>query len=133
MPKTVIVYNFEQTCSAMKAAKKLKKKIYISSPYNAASYMGPFFFKKLVSKAEKLFPKVDYCEILNCSNDVGLALKAIECGIKNIEIECNKNASNKIKNICKKKGVGVNNIGKKKLDLKNIENVYDECLKWFKN
>ena len=30
MSKTVIVYNFEQTCSAMKAAKKLKKKnIYI--------------------------------------------------------------------------------------------------------
>ena len=59
MSKTVIVYNFEQTCSAMKAAKKLKKKIYISSPDNAGSYMGPLFFKQLVFNASKLFPKVD--------------------------------------------------------------------------
>ena len=117
MSKTVIVYNFEQTCSAMKAAKKLKKKIYISSPDNAGSYMGPLFFKQLVFNASKLFPKVDYSEILNCSNDIGIALEAIECGIKNI---------------CKKKGVGINTINNKKLDLKNVKNTYDECLKWFK-
>tara|TARA_Y100000590_G_scaffold469970_1_gene661027 strand:- start:1027 stop:1428 length:402 start_codon:yes stop_codon:yes gene_type:complete len=132
MSKTVIVYNFEQTCSAMKAAKKLKKKIYISSPDNAGSYMGPLFFKQLVFNASKLFPKVDYSEILNCSNDIGIALEAIECGIKNIEINCNKNIFEKIKNICKKKGVGINTINNKKLDLKNVKNTYDECLKWFK-
>ena len=128
--KTIIVYNFEHIYCAMKAAKKLKKKICISSPINAASYMGPYFFKELLNKAKKLFPRVDCSEILNCSNDIGLAFEAIECGIKNIEIECNKSVLLKIKNICKKKGVGVNNIGKNKLDLKYIENIDDECLKW---
>ena len=133
MTKTVIIYNFKQICEAMKAASKTKKKICISSPYNAASYMGPFFFKELVKAAEKLFPKVNYFELLNCSNDVGLALKAIKYNIKNIEIECNQNITKKIKNICKKKGIGVNNIGKKRLDLKNISNVYEECLKLLNN
>ena len=94
--------------------------------------MGPLFFKQLVFNASKLFPKVDYSEILNCSNDIGIALEAIECGIKNIEINCNKNIFEKIKNICKKKGVGINTINNKKLDLKNVKNTYDECLKWFK-
>ncbi len=133
MTKTIIIYNFKQICDVMKAASKTKKKICIASPYSAASYMGPFFFKELVKTAEKLFPKVNYFELLNCSNDVGLALKAIECDIKNIEIECNQNISKKIKNICKKKGIGVNNIDKKELDLKNKTNVYEECLKWLNN
>ena len=39
----------------------------------------------------------------------------------------------KIKNICKKKGLSVNDTNKKKLDLKHVEDVYDECLKWLNN
>tara|TARA_B100000586_G_C19940165_1_gene355182 strand:- start:55 stop:471 length:417 start_codon:yes stop_codon:yes gene_type:complete len=131
--KVVVVHNYNQAFYAMKAASKIKKKIYILSPENAASYMGPLFFKKLLKKAEKSFPKVKYCEILNCNNDIGLALEAIQCGIKSIEIKCNQLVLKKIKNICKKEGVSVNNVNKKKLDLEYVENVYDECLKWFDN
>ena len=128
--KTIVIYNYNHAYMVMKAASKLKKKIYISSPPNAASYMGPIFFKKILEKAKKSFPDVDYNEILDCSNDTGLALEAIHYKIKNIKLKCSKIVLRKIKNICKKNGLSINNIKKKRLDLKNVENVYDECLKW---
>jgi len=131
--KVIIIYNYYDAYFAMKAASKLKKNIYISSPPNAASYIGPLFFKKLLKKVKQLFPNVNYHEILDCGNDRGLALEAIHYGIKNIEIKCNENALKKIKNICKKQGVGINNTSRKKLDLKNIEDVYSECIKWLSN
>jgi len=128
--KVIVVYNYDHVISTMKAASKLKKNIIIASPPNAAAYMGPMFFKKLLKKGKSLFPSVKYVEILDCGNDTGLALEAIHCGINRIKIKCNKTVLEKIKNICKKKGLTVNNISKKKLDLKYVEDVYSECLKW---
>ena len=46
--KVIIIYNYNHIICAMKAASKLEKKIIIESPPNAASYMGPLFFKKLM-------------------------------------------------------------------------------------
>ena len=91
--KVIIIYNYNHIICAMKAASKLEKKIIIESPPNAASYMGPLFFKKLLKKGISLFPTIKYIEILDCGN-------------------------------------GTN---KKKLDLKHVEDVYDECLKWLNN
>lgn len=131
--KVIVVYNYDHVVSAIKAASKLKKKIILSSPPNAATYMGPLFFKKLLKKGKSLFPNVKCIEILDCGNDSGLALEAIHYGIDLIKIKCNKTVLQKIKNICKKQGVGINNTITQKLDLKNIEDVYGECLKWLSN
>ena len=115
-------------------AKKLgAKKIIIESPTNCAAYMGPSYFKQLLKKGKSLFPGVNCIEILDCGNDSGLALEAIHYGIDLIKIKCNKTVLQKIKNICKKQGVGINNTITQKLDLKNIEDVYGECLKWLSN
>ena len=130
--KVIIIYNYNHIICAMKAASKLEKKIIIESPPNAASYMGPLFFKKLLKKGKSLFPTIKYIEILDCGNDTGLALEAIHPEI-NLKIKCNKIVLEKIKNICKKKGLSVNGTNKKKLDLKHVEDVYDECLKWLNN
>ena len=130
--KVIIIYNYNHIICAMKAASKLEKKIIIESPPNAASYMGPLFFKKLLKKGKSLFPTIKYIEILDCGNDTGLALEAIHHKI-NLKIKCNKIVLEKIKNICKKKGLSVNDTNKKKLDLKHVEDVYDECLKWLNN
>ena len=131
--KIIVVHNYNHVKCAMKAAKKLQKKIIIQSPNNAGSYMGPLFFKKLLKKCESLFPGVDYMEILDCGNDTGCALEAINHNVRIIKIDCNKKSLEKIKNICKKKGLSVNNINSKKLDLNLVEDVYDECLKWLNN
>ena len=131
--KVIVVYNYSHVIFAMKAASKLKKNIIIASPPNAATYMGPLYFKKLLKKGRLLFPNVKYVEILDCGNDTGLALEAIHCGINRIKIKCNKTVLEKIKNICKKKGLVINNISKKNLDLKYVEDVYSECLKWLNN
>ena len=128
--KTIVVYNYDHVMSAMKAALKLKKKIIIESPTNCAAYMGPSYFKQLLKKGKSLFPGVNCIEILDCGNDTGLALEAIDCGIEHIKIKCNRTVLKKIKNICKKKDLVVNNISKKKLDLKYVEDGYSECLKW---
>ena len=130
--KVIIIYNYNHIICAMKAASKLEKKIIIESPPNAASYMGPLFFKKLLKKGKSLFPTIKCIEILDCGNDTGLALEAIHHEI-NLKIKCNKIVLEKIKNICKKKGLSVNDTNKKKLDLKHVEDVYDECLKWLNN
>ena len=44
--KVIVVHNYNHAFYAMKAAAKIKKKIYILSHENEASYMGPLFFKK---------------------------------------------------------------------------------------
>ena len=130
--KVIIIYNYNHIICAMKAASKLEKKIIIESPPNAASYMGPLFFKKLLKKGKSLFPTIKYIEILDCGNDTGLALETIHHEI-NLKIKCNKIVLEKIKIICKKRGLSVNDTNKKKLDLKHVEDVYDECLKWLNN
>ena len=131
--KVIVVYNYNHVICVMKAAEKLKKNIIISSPSNAAAYMGPMFFKKLLQKGKKLFPSIKYSELLDCGNDTGLALEAIQYEINHIKVQCNKTVLEKLKNICKKKGIGINNIIQKELDLKYVEDVYVECLKWLKN
>ena len=80
----IVIHSLAQAVAALKAAARAGRAVVITSPPDGGSYVGPGWFREVVTAAREAVPAARFSTFLDCGDDVGAALAAIRSEIEGI-------------------------------------------------
>jgi hypothetical protein len=80
----VVVHSLVHATAALKAAVRAGRSVVLASAPGAGSYVGPGWFRELVTAAREAVPEASWSSLLDCADDRGAALAAIRSEIEGV-------------------------------------------------
>ena len=80
----IVIHSLEQARAALEAARELDEDVILESPAEAASYLGPLWFKALLETLSEEAPEVEIDGLLDCGDAPGHVLAAFRAGIHRV-------------------------------------------------
>jgi len=77
----------------------------LASPPGAGSYVGPGWFREVVSAARAAVPEASFSALLDCGDEVGAALGAIRSGIEGVVFTGRADVASRLADIAAQHGV----------------------------
>ena len=80
----IVVHSLAQAIAALKAAARASRQVVLVSAPGAGSYVGPGWFRELVTAAREAVPEASFSALLDCGDDRGAALAAIRSQVEGV-------------------------------------------------
>ena len=122
------IYHARASCRASLGNGQL---VSIWSAFGASSYMGPRWFFEIIKLVRSEFPTLKILGILDCGDQPGDALAAIETGIEALALTAKPAALRSIREIADQANVNLHSRPSHKLDLSKCLDAEACCKRWF--
>jgi fructose/tagatose bisphosphate aldolase len=99
-----IVHTLDHAKAAVAACAERGLPATLVSASEAAAYLGAQVFREMVAEASRAYPHVSVTAVLDCGEDVGLALQALRHGLKAIRLEAAPETRAKVADIAAQTG-----------------------------
>ena len=101
----IVVHSLAHATAALKAAARAGRPVVLASPPGAGSYVGPGWFREVVSAARAAVPEASFSALLDCGNEVGAALAAIRSEIEGVVFTGRADVATRLADIAAQHGV----------------------------
>ena len=101
----IIVHSLDHATAALKAAARAGRPVVLASPPGAGSYVGPGWFREVVSAAREVVPEARFSAFLDCGDDVGAALAAIRSEVEGAVFTGRPDVTSRLADIALQHGV----------------------------
>ena len=101
----IIVHSLTQAIAALRASAAAKRAIVLASPPDAGGYVGPGWFKEMVSAACEAVPEARCSALLDCGNNVGAALAAIRAEVEGVAFTGGADVARRLSGIARQHNV----------------------------
>ena len=78
------VHSLAHANAALRAAARASRQVVLISAPGAGSYVGPGWFRELVTAAREAVPEASFSALLDCGDDRGAALAAIRSQVEGL-------------------------------------------------
>jgi hypothetical protein len=128
-----MVHNLPQAQAALHAAADCGVSVILESPLDAALSWGAPYFLKLIAAAREAAPAAQCEAILDCGDAPGLALDALQRGVKIIRLRAKKDVIARVADIAGQHGARIETQAQPKdlLDLDGARDPYKAALSYF--
>ena len=129
--RPVVIHGIYHARASCKAALGNGKSMTIWSAFGASSYMGPRWFFEIIRLVRSEFPNLKILGILDCGDQPGDALAAIETGIEALALTAKPATIRSIRQIADQASVKLHRRPSHKLDLAKCLDAEACCKRWF--
>ena len=119
---TFIIHDISQGFMVAHKAEISKKLTLLYSNCGAGRSIGPEVFSEMVTQIQKKYKKAKIVAILDCGNEAGTVLSAIQQGIQHIHFNLSQKKKFKITQIAKANGIQIHNAPINAINLNEISN-----------
>jgi len=128
--KRVRVHTVQHARAALAAASELGKPVTLISAKGAAATLGAGYFRKMIDAARADFPDAAAEAILDCGDDPGYALAALQEGMEAIRVDAPVDVRRKIDDIAVQCGARLDTDDDDALDLLDIVDAEAAARDW---
>ena len=129
--RPVIIHGIYHARSSCRAALGNGQSVTVWSALGASSYMGPRWFFEIIRMVRSEFPSLEILGILDCGDQPGDALAAIETGIEALALTGKRSTIRRIRGIADQANVNLHRRPSHKLDLAKCSDAEACCKRWF--
>ena len=129
--RPVVIHGIDHARASCKAALGNNQSLTIWSAFGASSYMGPRWFFEIIRLVRSEFPNLKILGILDCGDQPGDALAAIETGVEALALTAKPAALRSIREIADQANVNLHRRPSHKLDLAKCLDAEACCKRWF--
>ena len=127
----LVVHTLDHIRLALRTASDAGRPLTLITPPNAASYAGPAFYRNLLERARHLESLTDEAVhvrlILDCGDDAGLALFALDMGWQVLVLGGHRGARRRVRNIARQHGAEVLASRPAAVDLASAADAAEAC------
>ena len=129
--RPVVIHGIYHARASCRAALGKGQLVSIWSAFGASSYMGPRWFFEIIRLVRSEFPNLKILGILDCGDQPGDALAAIETGVEALALTAKPATLRSIREIADQANVNLHRRPSHKLDLAKCLDAEACCKRWF--
>jgi hypothetical protein len=99
------VHSLAHATAALRAAARAGRPVVLTSAAGAGSYVGPGWFRELVTAAREAVPEASFSALLDCGDDRGASLTAIRSQVEGVVFTGPADVSRRLADIAGQHGV----------------------------
>lgn len=131
MSGPIVIHSLAHARAAVAAAEALGKPVTLYSAPDAASQVGPGWFREVVARARAEHPRGRVRAVLDCGRAPGLALASLRAGIEEIHLDAPTEIRDKVAAIARRGGGRlIERTDTPVLDLLDAEDPGAACRSW---
>ena len=130
MAARIVVHSFADARAALAAAAALGRPVTLASAAGAGTYAGPGWFKALTEEAMRAVPTAQCDTVLDCGATPGLALAALQFGLKHVRFTGGEEAGRRLQAIAVQLDAAIEMEPMPALDLRGIRQPEARCRAW---
>src|SRR6185437_7138118 len=138
MAARVVVHSLTDACAALAAAASVGCEVTLTSAADAGGYAGPAWFKALTEEAMRTVPDARCdtvpdarCDtVLDCGAAPGIALAALQLGLKHLRFTGNAEARRHLQAIAVQLDATIETEDLPALDLRGVRHAEARCRAW---
>ena len=129
--RPVVIHEIYHARASCRAALGNGQLVSIWSAFGASSYMGPRWFFEIIRLVRSEFPNLKILGILDCGDQPGDALAAIETGVEALALTAKPATLRSVREIADQANVNLHRRPSHKLDLAKCLDAEACCKRWF--
>jgi len=130
MAARIVVHSFADARAALAAAAALERPVTLASAADAGAYAGPGWFKAVTDEAMRAVPAAHCDTVLDCGTAPGLALAALQFGLKRVRFTGGEEARRRLQAIAAQCDAAIETEPMPALDLRGIRQPEARCRAW---
>ena len=130
MAARIVVHSLDHARAALAAAVALDRAVTLASAAGAGLYAGPNWFKALSEEAAVEFPAARCDSVVDCGAAPGIALAALQLGLKRVHFTGGAGALRRLQSIATQLGAIVETDETPALDLRGVRHPEARCRAW---
>jgi hypothetical protein len=132
---TIVVYGFGDGVAALTAAASLGHPVRLKSPFVVAASLGPQVAWSMFRQASAVVPEAVATWVLDCSDEIGVALAALRVGVPEVQVALPGEARARVADIARQLGARIaeDAEGTPILDLANADDPLAACREWLES
>ena len=101
----IIIHSLPQATAVLTASARAGRPVALVSPPGAGGYVGPGWFKSLVTAAREAVPGARCSSFLDCGDNLGAALAAIRAEVEGVIFTGRPDAARRLADIARQHGI----------------------------
>jgi delta 1-pyrroline-5-carboxylate dehydrogenase len=101
----IVIHSLDQAVAALRAAVRSGRTVLLASPPESGGYVGPGWFRALVTAAREAVPEAQFAVLLDCGDNVGAALAAIRAEVEGVIFTGRADVARRLADIAGQHGV----------------------------
>jgi len=130
MAARIVVHSLTDACAALAAAASVGCEVTLTSAADAGGYAGPAWFKALTEEAMRTVPDARCDTVLDCGAAPGIALAALQLGLKHLRFTGNAEARRHLQAIAVQLDATIETEDLPALDLRGVRHAEARCRAW---
>lgn len=130
MTARVVVHSLADACAALAVAASVGCEVTLTSAADAGGYAGPAWFKALTEEAMRTVPDARCDTVLDCGAAPGIALAALQLGLKHLRFTGNAEARRHLQAIAVQLDATIETEDLPALDLRGVRHAEARCRAW---
>ncbi|MGB8182945.1 MAG: hypothetical protein WCF13_11295 [Stellaceae bacterium] len=130
MAARIVVHSLTDACAALAAAASVGCEVTLTSAAAAGGYAGPAWFKALTEEAMRTVPDARCDTVLDCGAAPGIALAALQLGLKHLRFTGNAEARRHLQAIAVQLDATIETEDLPALDLRGVRHAEARCRAW---
>ncbi|HUN48425.1 MAG TPA: hypothetical protein VMU85_17985 [Stellaceae bacterium] len=119
--KRIVIHSLADALAALAAAGQLRTPVILESAAGAGGFAGPAWFKAVVDQARAAFPGVEASAMLDCADEAGTVLAALQQGLTTLRFTGKPTTLRRLKDIARQAGATIET-GRRKPALDLLDN-----------
>ena len=124
-PPAIIIHSLDHALTAARAARDVGRPVTLASARGAAGYAGVGWFLGVVDEARRHYPDVELSDVLDCDDDIALAIEALYAGAGWIMFCGESAALDRVCDVAQSLGARINGPINEVFDLRHSD--YSDC------
>ena len=130
-PPAIIIHSLDHALTAARAARDAGRPVTLSSARGAAGYAGVGWFLGIVDEARRHYPDVEFSAVLDCDDDMALAIEALYAGADWITFRGESAALDRVQDVAQSLDARINGPIDEAFDLRHSD--YMGCRSFLEN
>jgi len=130
MAARVVVHSLADARIALAAAASIGCEVTLTSAPGAGAYAGPGWFKALTEEARRAVPEARCDTVLDCGAAPGMALAALQLGLKRVRFTGHAGAFRRLHAVAKQIDATIETADAPALDLRGVRHPETRCRAW---
>jgi len=130
MTARVVVHSLADARAVLAAAASIGCEVTLASAPGAGAYAGPGWFKALTEEARRAVPEVRCDAVLDCGAAPGMALAALQLGLKRVRFTGHAEARRRLNAIAEQLDALIETEDVPALDLRGVRQAEARCRAW---
>jgi len=130
MAARIVVHSLADARAALVAAAALGRDVTLASAAGAGAYAGPGWFKAMTDEARRAVPAAQCDTVLDCGAAPGLALAALQFGLKRVRFIGGEAVHRRLQAIAAQFDAAIETETVPALDLRGVRQPEARCRAW---